>query len=271
MSYNITLNIQGIIDPSYPNTTDKTHFILEEFLHLLDGIEIGFFSNDHAVLEEILTNGNFQNKIAELGFNTVHVASPNGTPAERQDMIHIIELCNSLYKSNIIQWVSFHLDLIDYFPDIIASATDGLPLLWENLGSIAKKGNSFKEIQQAAKQYPEWGVVFDIAHFLEMKSQTDSDIHHWLNSFINQVKQIHFSYPENLYSPSIVGDTFTTSHSLVHLCNDNLDSAMTQIFNTKPEVITIEGVIPPGDIGKDLLQKEISIIHQMASTAAGLN
>lgn len=262
----ITLAIQGIIDTRYTAYSRRIRYGCDTFQGAVDGLEIGFFTDQAGAIENALDDTLVRKKLNGFGHNSIHVAARVDCPVRKPDIDKIMELCNALFYGRVIQSISFHLDLSRFFQYISYVAAPGLPLMWENLGKDSPFSNTYKELVAAVQSFPDWGIVFDIAHVLEMESCGQPSLGQYFETLGDRIKQIHFSWPGNLYSESQVGPDFKTSHSLVHLQRTNAAKIRSVLKNLHAEVITIEGVIPPGDLGEKLVIKEIEFIKSSFSS-----
>jgi len=261
----ITLAVQGIIDPDYGTYSKRICYARDAFRDRLDGLELGFFADEVDEIENALNEGLTRRQLGLFRNNSVHIAARAGCAVKSQTIDKIMMLCNILFQEHLICSVNFHLDMSPIFHYISSLADPGLPLCWENLGADAISGNTCEEAVKAIRNYPDWGIVFDIAHALEMESAGQPPPEHFLKTMGDRIRQIHFSWPGNLYTENQVGLNFETRHSLVHLDCANGSEMFSVLQNSQAEVITIEGVVPPGSVGKQLVMTEIDLIKKATS------
>ncbi|MEA3486500.1 MAG: hypothetical protein U9R20_02475, partial [Thermodesulfobacteriota bacterium] len=205
---NITLAIQGIIDPQFANYKRRIQYVADVFMPFIDGIEIGFFSFQAGELANILLSDVTKEILREFKCNSIHVAQRPEQQVLREDIVCVMNMVNNLFSNGLVQTVSFHLDMAYLFELIAEQSDPGLNLLWENLGKDAHIGNTYDELTKAAIQYPEWGIVFDIAHAMEMESYGQPSLLEHFDTFKQRIRQVHFSWPGNLYSENQVGSDF---------------------------------------------------------------
>jgi len=257
----ITISVQGFIDPLLKDYRNRILFILDNFSEIIDGIEIGFFLDQIKDISKAFIDEKVLNALEQFTYNTIHVANRSSTIL-LNEIEEVMQYATKLFESKTINHISYHLDLFEKF-DYIQFLNDiNIPLFWENLGNTAVFGNRFQDMLNAVQMYPEWLVTFDIAHAMEMALKGEPEIEKYIEEFHFIIDQIHFSWPENLYSKIILDKNFDTAHSLVHLKKNKYQNFFDIIKKIKPKVITIEGVIPPGEIGIQLVHNEIIGINR---------
>ncbi len=254
--------IQGAIDPDYSNYQDRIIYLHNNLKDFIDGFDIGFFSYQIDELQETFNSEDVTGILEVFNANSLHVASNKSRDADSGWVEHLITFGNDLFEKSLITSVCLHLDLIDLFDEISSGTADGLMLNWEVLGSDALTGNTLEEVEKAIIKFPRWGMTLDVAHVIEMEHYGQPGIGEYLKRFRHKVRQIHFSWPDNLYSKKQVGPDFVTSHSLVSLDTTVTDSLIRLISGFEVDVITIEGVIPFGDRGLNLVKEEVMLIKK---------
>ena len=263
MRKKITLALQGIVDPKYKAYSKRIHHACKTYQDLVDGFDIGLFTYQSESIEKLFGDDLIREKLDHFEHNSVHVANSTDYPLKMEDITRIVGFCNSLFFDRLINSVSFHLDISPFFDHIRSLSSPGLTLLWENLGKDAGCANSYKEIVEASERFSDWGIVFDIAHALETESEGQPSIEKHIEFLNDKIKQMHFSWPANLYTEKQMGLNFITGHSLVHMNSDSERRIKPILKHSKAEVITIEGVVPPGDLGKQLIANEVDMIQKI--------
>lgn len=259
----ISLAVQGIIDPEHTNYSDRINLISKFYHGVLHGIDIGFFAHQVDTIVPQLSETNTRELLRKFQSNSIHVATVSPKHILEKDILLIVDLCNSFYQENLISSLSVHLDILSIIDRYKKYLDLGISLLWENTDKDAQKGNTFIECKNATYQYPDWNIVYDIAHGLEMEKAGEPAIEDTLKFFDKKVKQLHVSWPENLYPRRLVGDEFTTSHSFLHLAREHIPRISSLLGSTSAEMISIEGVVPPGDLGKEMIIKEVDFIRNL--------
>ena len=258
----ISLAIQGAVDPDYSNYRDRIIYLHNNLKDSIDGFDIGFFSYQIDELQETFNSEDVTGILEVFNANSLHVASNKSRDADPGWVENLITFANDLFEKSLITSVCLHLDLIDLFDEISSETTDGLMLNWEVLGSDAPAGNTLEEVEKAIVRFPRWGMTLDVAHIMEMEHFGQPGVGEYLKKFRNKIRQIHFSWPDNLYSENQVGPDFVTSHSMVNLDTSVTEPLIRHISDFDVDVITIEGVIPFGANGLNLVKEEVRLIKK---------
>jgi len=258
----ISLSLQGLIDPLLKNYNDKIIFISKIFPDIVDGIEIGFFLDQTIDVTKIFSSDKILNALNQYSYNTIHVANRSSS-ISLTDIGIVMQHANNLFKNQQIKHIGFHLDFFQKFDFILSLNKTNIPLFWENLGNTVNFGNRFQDMLKAIKLYPEWYVTFDIAHAMEMILKGEPYLKTYIKRLNLFIEQLHFSWPDNLYSDIIADKEFKTAHSFVHLKKNICPKYFDIVKKINPKIVTIEGVIPQGDIGIELVLREINFIKSI--------
>lgn len=265
----ITLAAQGIVDPAYSDYAQRIAYIDQAFGDFFDGVEIGFFAHQTEEMDNALSRIKDEGSLRPGGENSLHVAHRPGAPLPGDWLKTVMRHAGELYDEGLITFMGFHLDMIDLFDDVTRLAPTGLTLAWELLGADAQSGNYRADAETAVAGYPEWKAILDVAHIGEMEQRGEPSVKVYFDHFQDNLKQIHFSYPDNLYPVSLVGEGFTTKHSLVSLDEENMDYYFGMLQSLHDVTVTIEGVAPPGPEGERMLRREATLAREWIATGAG--
>ncbi len=120
-------------------------------------------------------------------------------------------------------------------------------------------GNRFSQISGILKKFEFLDIVLDTSHILEMEKWGEPSYDFYLNHFRDKIREIHLSRPGNHYSPGRLTDKFSTNHSLFSTNSEgvNMLSGLPLPENVNH---VIEGVIPYGKYGEELLAKESRLL-----------
>lgn len=260
----VTVAVQGIIDPALAGYDRRVEHLASCCAGALDGVEIGLFLQDLEPVACALQSDAARRTLAGLACNTVHFARRAGRGLERAELARAMAWANELFAAGLVRWVSFHLDLEPWFGAVEDLAAPGLPLLWENMDADAGSGATLDEAVAALAAHPRWDVVLDLAHAVETRDGGGAPPVRWAEALGGRVRQMHYSWPDNLYPERLMGPGFGTRHSFVHLL-DEAPAEYAEVLRRLPEaVITLEGVVPPGDAGRAMLLREAAAVRDRA-------
>jgi len=262
MKPKITLSLQGIVDSELKTLESRIIYAREHLAEIVEGLEIGFFAHKIDDILESIEDNVVLEAIQGFQANSLHIAGFAKGEMNSKILDRVISLANDLYERESIKSIGYHLDMVEYFDYIRSSSISGLQLNWENLGSDASSCNTIEEVALAAQRFPEWGVTLDVAHILEMVPFGQPSIEEYLEKVGDYIKQIHLSWPGNLYSRDLVGPNTDARHSLLCVDTKTTSSLIKLISKLIVDTITIEGVIPLGREGIRFVKDEVSLIKK---------
>jgi len=263
MSIHVSLALQGLIDPALAGRELLLRHAVERYLGILDGVEIGFFVDQLDQYVAAFAAPGIREALAQFSCNSLHMVSRLGQAADDEMLIRGVALAGELYAQGVIGHASVHLDMASQATRAASLAESSLVLLFENTDSSADVGNTLEECKAALVRYPGRGIVLDYAHALEMEQAGGSGPEHYVRHLGDAVRQIHFSWPGNLYPEHLVGPDFSTRHSMLHLDPANAKDAARRLCGARPSVVTIEGVVPAGPEGEAMVRREAALIHSI--------
>jgi len=265
----LTLAAQGIVDPVYSDYAQRIVYIDRMFGDFFDGVEIGFFAHETEEMDNALSRIKNEGGLRPGGENSLHVAHRLGASLPDGWLETVMYRAGELYDEGLITFMGFHLDMIDIFDEVTRLAPPGLTLAWELLGADAQSGNRCADAETAVAGYPEWKAILDVAHIGEMERNGEPGVKVYFDRFQDNLKQVHFSYPGNLYPASLMGEGFTTKHSLVSLNEEYMDCYFGMLQSLHNVTVTIEGVAPPGPEGERMLRREATLAREWIATGTG--
>lgn len=253
-----TVAVQGVIDPEVGGLAQRMVYLARGLAGRIQGVEVGFFAHTIEDVEEAWADPTARRAMGSLPANSLHVAQRAEIPLDQPTVRRVMALAGSLHRAGLIRCVSFHLDLLDWF-DLFQSLGQGLDLRLENLGSDAAVGNTIDEVAAALRRFPAWGLVLDLAHAMEMQGKDGAGPRGYLARVGDRVRQLHYSWPGNLYGE--LAPEIKTSHSLTCL-DAGLTAGLPRLAAAAPcAMITLEGVVPPGALGLELLASEMDMLE----------
>lgn len=262
MSIHVTLALQGLVDPALRDRGALLRHVVRRYAGLLDGFEIGFFTAQAGEFAEALADPALREALAAFAANSLHLVTRGGSPRADSHLGAALELADTLHLAGVIRRASVHLDMAA-LPQLADRGTDGVELLYENTDSDAAAGNTPAECEVALARHPERGIVLDYAHALEMERAGGAGPQRFIAGMGAAIRQVHFSWPGNLYPESLVGPGFSTRHSMVHLLPEAAEEARSKLRGVRPEVVTIEGVVPPGEPGGTMVEREAALVRTL--------
>lgn len=258
----VSLSLQGIIDPALAEYGARVLYAARVYAGLLDGFEIGFFTDQVARHRPALERADVRAALAAFPANTLHVAARRGGPPAPADLKACAALAGELFQAGLLRHLSLHLDMDAHFDAVAAAAPEGLPLLFENTDRDAARGNGPGQCRAALAAHPRWGLVLDYAHALETEERGAEGPEALARLAGAALGQVHFSWSGDLYPRELVGPEFTTRHSMVHLAS-GAGAARARAFlrAAAPPLTTIEGVVPPGEAGRAMVLAEAALVR----------
>ncbi len=195
----------------------------------------------------------------------LHLHTPFSRPFGRNAYTeNVISILNELIAAcGNICGICIHPDYTQDFAAFERLKTDDIYVGVEILGKEARSGNRLADIYDILNTYPFLAFVPDTAHVLEMVDTGEPDLDFYLKSFKDKIKEVHVSRPENLYDTVDMGDSFTTSHSLLTLNkDDDIINSLVSWPSAGEANIVIEGVVPPGEYGEKCLENEVAYLKK---------
>ncbi len=264
MNTRISLALQSIIDPALADYGDRILWLEKHVGHNLDGMEIGLF---HEHIDSVMPAVLRPKALAALGrMKTVSLHLAKRTPRlDMEALKRCLDLGRQLLLACPLHRLSFHLDMEPCFHLLHTNVLPGVARLVENPDATAQPGFTWQEMAAFLDSHKGFQLLFDMAH----AGENDRD-HCRPEDFIRQmggtIGQIHFSYPANLYDAVVTEPEFTTSHSMASLLPPSAArNYAATILDAPCRELTIEGVLPPGDVGRDLLLLEIALLRSLDS------
>ncbi|HER26393.1 MAG TPA: hypothetical protein ENI69_04715 [Rhodospirillales bacterium] len=261
----ISVSIQGMIDPLLGKIADRAIYTAQTLDGLIDGLEIGGFTKDFHKIEKALRQEPLRRILRSMPMNTLHIAAHPSTVPSDEELEGIVAVANKSAQSGLCNAISFHLDMFPWFEVIEKAADPGLRLVFENLGGDAERGNTVAEAKKAAERFPDWRFLLDTAHAMETKALRDEGPDDFARALDGRIEQIHFSWPGNLYPRELMGLDFSTRHSLSTMAPEKTGALFEFLGRHPVPLVIIEGVVPEGEAGWELLRREIETVRSVVS------
>jgi hypothetical protein len=161
---------------------------------------------------------------------------------------------------NRVAGICVHPDLVDDFPAlasfILPGAYVGIEVLDVRTGNI----NAFQKIMSILDEHSFLRLVLDTAHIQERETAGEPSLRAYIDAFEERVREVHVSLWGNHYDPRLMGEFFTTSHSL--FAASGRQSLPLDLSRLNSSHIVIEGVIPAGGAGRALLGREVEMLRK---------
>ncbi|MFH1624223.1 MAG: hypothetical protein ABID54_03595 [Pseudomonadota bacterium] len=217
-----------------------------------------FFLKGHERLEKQLIDGlvRFDRVLIHLHSNQLNRFGRNYFTDKSLTIIkRLFEQCNN------IEGLCVHPDLVDDFSALERFIVNGKYMGIEVLDENVTFGNHFSEIREILEEYEFLDLVLDTAHVQEMARKGEPDLDSYFDVFGDRVKEVHLSETGNYYENDFMSEDFTTSHSL--LCADHgATEILPNLRRSFPVNYVIEGIVPYGRYGEDLLKKEVEMLRR---------
>lgn len=162
---------------------------------------------------------------------------------------------NMLQEAKNVQGFCLHPDLVDDFSVLEELIVDDEYVGIEVLDGSVCFGNRFDEINRILQEHEFLKLVLDCAHVKEMEKNGEPNLAFYVDHFGEKIKEIHISQPGNHYDPNMMDGMFNTCHSLFSTNNGDAEM-LTGLRLPKNINYIIEGVVPCGKYGEELLRKE---------------
>lgn len=164
-------------------------------------------------------------------------------------------------KNSFIAGICVHPDLVADFsaltPFILPGAYVGIEILDMN----ACCANTFDEFKSILDEHPFLQPVLDTAHIQGMESGGEPSLESYITYFGDNIREIHVSQWGNFYDPGRMEESFTTDHS--HFAAASGGKGIPAILSrlVLPHFV-IEGVIPEGTYGEELVAREVEMLRR---------
>lgn len=257
----VSVSLQGMVDPVYAAVADRVRWAGQALAGRVDGVEIGCYSRALPAVAEALEEDDVRAVLRGFGANTLHVVEHPDSPLDEGTASAVVALANRAFQAELVGALSVHLDMGRWFDRFEAEADPGLTLAFENLDASARLGRTLADVADTLAARPRWGLVLDVAHALEMEAEGEPPPETYAERFRDRTAYVHFSWAGNLYPATLVGADFNTRHSLASLAPERTARLFALIRAFPPPQVVIEGVIPPGPAGFDLLVREIAALR----------
>ena len=259
----LNLQIHSLIEYSEKTLLERLVLTEKKFGKFLDGFEIYIFP-EYSNKQHQKDKEKISQILSKYHVNTFHLVANQQFPFNKNS--EWAEQCfQTMHYYNckkLITRAVVHPDIfvdLDYLLQL--SNKYSIKIGIEILGEDASTGNTFTTISNIMTQYKDFDLVADTAHIYEMTIRGEPPMDVYFKSFSNRLKHIHISAAGNFYNELNISEDIRTSHSLVSLKWKSLYQFIPIISRINNLLFTIEGVVPSGNFGKDLLLSEISFIR----------
>lgn len=260
MTPRVGLALQSLIDPALADYGSRILWLDERLGSDLDSLEIGFFHEEAEPVAEAVRRPAVRAALGRKAGVSLHLASRSGG-LDPAGLAASLDLARDLARNGLLDRLSLHLDMEPCFAAVQALDLPGVALLFENPDSRAERDFAWDGLAAALERHPRFNLLFDLAHAAENQPR-GCDPRKIAQQGQGRIGQVHYSYPANLYDPALVGPGFATSHSLTCLLGREAAAYARTAAGLCPDV-TIEGVVPPGEAGLDLLRQEIALVRNL--------
>ena len=162
------------------------------------------------------------------------------------------DLCPSL------KGICVHPDLISHYDIWRELSSPRYYIAIEVLDGNALFGHRKRHIETLLNNYAYFDLVLDTAHIMETQAMGEPSLSQYASLFRSRIREIQVSHNGNYYQR--MPESFTTAHSLFAVAG-NSEETIRVIKDLDDINVVIEGVIPPGPDGEQLLEQELSILQ----------
>lgn len=265
----VSLALQGIIDPVLADRASLITHASGRYRGVVDGLEVGLFVHQFPEYAAALEREEVRTALGVFSHNTLHLVVRRGVAVDESVLRDAVALAGELYASGLIRHLSVHYDMHRWFGAIQAAAPAAMPLLFENMDANSRHGITPQECADLIAEHPRWGMVLDVAHALETRDGKDTGPETFLATLGGAIRQMHVSWPGNLYDPGQMGEGFATRHSMVHLDTGNAAVIGSVLRGGPVDLVTVEGVVPPGEAGEAMVSREVELFRAFATQGSG--
>ncbi|GEM_PF-3173999 len=259
---NIILAVQGLSGLDGLPFREKLDLVERKCAGLVDGFEFlvtpDFVERDYKENKE-----RFRDFFSGYKCNAFHLFGKAGLELGDNDWTRrCFDVMAPFFSAGLMQRAVVHPDHVcdmDFLERL--SAEKGVLIGIETLGSSSFRDNRYRDIERILAEHSPFQLVADTAHIGEMVPLGEPPFDDYVTRFSDRLAQVHFSAPGNLYKGLDLDDEINTPHSLVSIAWKRPADFLPGINRVKGLPFTIEGVIPSGDKGEDMLRSEIEFLR----------
>jgi hypothetical protein len=263
MKFSLALN--GVVDPGLAGTLERVRWAADHFGPRLLGLEIPGH-REYLEREHWRVRGELLPILARFEANSVHLVpvADFQKPSREAEAAYFAMAREVL--ADYGQALGGRLAVVVTHPDIVFDLADlaGLEAgparkTLEVMGAGAALGGDPADFARILAIHQEFRLTLDTAHALETAVPGGPGPGNYADQLADSIVHLHLSQPGNLYDPDLMGPSFGTAHSMLHLGGDHagLFEALALLEDPLP---TVESVIPPGSAGLKMLDREMDYI-----------
>lgn len=178
----------------------------------------------------------------------------------------LVEYCAQRVTDGNLLGLCVHPDLVADFAVFRPLVSDDFYVAGEVLDEECDSYNTFTSIEELLSRHDYLGLVLDTAHIAGMVPAGEPPFEKYCEAFASRVVEVHISQTGNHYAAAEMGPTFGTNHSLLSLGTNKVAASLGPLQDISKLNLVIEGVIPAGDYGADLLENEVASLTGFMQT-----